>query len=852
MRRSTNIAAQGLAPALKILAKERDVQLVYRTELVGDHQTSGAAGDLTFEEALTQLLSGTGLTYRYLENNAVTIVPTVSGASSSALAAAEGDNSVVQSAVGGAGLAKAAQDTGQESVWDKLRVAQVDQGQAAGATTVSTSSSTASQGANKSPSLEEVVVTAQKRQERLQDVPVSLTVLSGDQIAKTVPQSLTDIAGYVPGLSVVSSTPGQTQIIIRGIGTDSAGLGALVGTYVDDIQVGSNSSAVRGGLYSFDLMPYDIERIEVLRGPQGTLYGAGNMGGLVKYVLVLPELTDLTGAAGVTANTIDHSGGTGWGIRAAVNIPLIADTLAIRLSGFRQDTPGYIDEVDLGLSDYNSYTQEGGRFSGLLKLSDKLSVKLDALLQDIKANGSSAIFVDRQTEQPIYGDFKTAAGAATNEQKTRLYSLTVNWDVDFAALTSVSSWQSFDNPSVLDFGPTNPGLPEALGATTLPSPQDFDLKHKFSQEVRLASPAGHRFQWMLGGYYTDEVSQNNQKLFALDASGQQVPGVNPVISFYLPWDYTEWAAFANGTVAFGERFDLAAGVRYAANRQSGDVTSYGLFIDGSLSPPSQPESIKFNEDVTTWMVSPQWHLTRNSMLYARVATGYRPGGYSFALDPVSPRTFKSDSLTNYEIGYKTTVLDSRLSLDLSAYDIEWKDVQVTLVDPVLQTQYFGNGDTARSRGAEAGAAYSAAGGLSLGATVSFTDAHLTANAPGIGGVDGARLPLSPRWQASLRADYQHKLRGDVNFQAGVGWRYADNQWTIVSSNPESSLETQPRPVDAYLGLQFTHISTRLFVRNAFTSEPGLSILNDRSPTAGPYTLARVQPRTIGVVIDAKF
>lgn len=707
--------------------------------------------------------------------------------------------------------------------------------------------------------LEEIIVTAQKRNERIQDVPASITVLDSQRLSKTEPQSLMDLGGYVPALSVVSGngTAGQTQLTLRGIATDSIGLGALVGTYVDDVQVGSNSAAVRGSLYSLDLMPYDIERLEVLRGPQGTLYGAGTMGGLLKYVFRSPNLSEFEGRAGATANTISESRGTGSGARAAVNVPIISDRLGFRLSGYRQKTPGYVDDIGLGKRDYNAYTQEGARIAGLWQATENLAIKASAMYQTIDATGSANIPIQRANLQPQYGNFKaSSSGAATNEQEAQLYALIVDWNVGFASITNALSWTKLDSSSLSDltafFSSTINALTGGASANaTAPFILRFELKDKLTEEFRITSPSDGRFKWMVGAFYTDEDSTNDQELLALDASGNGIPNVNPFLYFFLPWKYKEGAVFANGTVDVGHNVDLNFGVRYAKNWQRSETVSYGRSVNGSTTAPAAPDVVRFSEAVSTWMLSPEWHISQTSMLYARVATGYRPGGYSFALNSAVPKTFESDRLVSYELGFKGTFLDDHLSIDAALFSIDWEDVQVNIVDPVTRFSYFGNGGRARSRGGEISAHYTVIDDLRLGATVSNVDAKLRDAAPGIGGLPGDRLPLSPRWSAALTVDYTHQLMNGIGVETGAGYRYSDEVWTSVSSSPGAGLNKQARPVDFYTGIQYGRASARFFVRNAFNSEPSAHALNNRT-SASPSRLTLTQPRTIGVSVDVDF
>lgn len=700
--------------------------------------------------------------------------------------------------------------------------------------------------------LAEVVVTATKREERIQDVPASITALSGEELEKTAPKSLTDLAGYVPGLTVVSNgTPGQAQVSLRGISSQPA-LGALVGTYVDEVPVGSSSAYNQASLQSLDLVPYDLDRVEVLRGPQGTLYGAGAMGGLLKYVFKNPDLNEFEGRAGVTGEDIQGSGGIGVGVRASVNIPLISDELGVRASGYREKTLGYIDNIGISARDYNPVTQEGGRVASLWRPADKLTVKFTAMFQNIDANGNANVVIDPQTLQPQYGPLKTTSALGTSyTQRWQLYSLVANWDMGYATLTSVSAWEKSHVDVITDltntFGPVISG---ATGINTI-DPYDTTVRlNKYTQEVRLTSPSGKRLEWMLGTYYTNEDGENVQVGTAEDPTGAAISGLNPLLNSDAPSNYKEVAAFANGTFKFTDQFAISAGGRYAHNEQVAESTIYGLLL-GTLTPP--PE-FRFtpSQGVFTWMVSPEWHVTKDSMFYARAATGYRPGGIS-TLAGVPP--FKADTLTDYELGFKGMMPGGRVAFDADIYQINWDKMQALIYNAQGTLAYVGNATTARSRGGEVEVAYLMTDHLRVGASAGYADSRLTGDAPSIGGVSGAELGGTPRLNGALTVEYHAPVRANTTFEAGAGYRFASAMWDEPSSNSTATKQQQGRPLDLYVGLGGDRLDTRLYVRNALNSQTHYVYVADPSafaPGSNGLTLVPLQPRTIGLSVDVMF
>ncbi len=426
----------------------------------------------------------------------------------------------------------------------------------------------------------EVVVTAEKRTERLQDVAASVSVVSGRSLEQIQATQLQDWSGYVPGFTVAEAgAPGRSFIALDGIAP--IGAASEVGLYVDETPIGSSSSFAGANGFSMDLLPYDLDRAEVLRGPQGTLYGASTMGGLVKYVLAGPDLTGFSGRVGGDVFGIAHAGEPGGGGRAEVNIPLMANTLAVRLSGYYETTPGYIDNATTGAKNDNALNQGGGRFALLWRPRSDLSVRLGAIYQNTHADNQPFVALSTVDGRPLngpYSNINTLPEPST--QALQLYDLTVNWERPWANLTSITSYQTFTNQTIQDltdyigvylglFGAPGPGLSDFH--------EDYRLK-KFTQEVRLASPQNKRLEWMVGAFYTHETSSNYEVINAFDATGAPLAGLTPLELLTLPSSYQEYAFFGNATLHVTDWFDVGAGVRYAHNDQSFTETSSGTLV----------------------------------------------------------------------------------------------------------------------------------------------------------------------------------------------------------------------------------------------------------------------------------
>ncbi len=254
--------------------------------------------------------------------------------------------------------------------------------------------------ATDSDALTTIVVTAEKREESLKDVPMSVTALGGVSLDKLQDRDFSDYAALVPGLSLATSQPGFTRLTLRG--QNAGGVGSTVAVYLDESPFGSSSALLNGSILSGDFDTWDLQRIEVLRGPQGTLYGANSEGGLLKFVTTAPVLGSFSGAVEATGESVDH-GGTGWDTRAVVNLP-VGDKVAWRISGFEQNVPGYINDPSRGKSDLNAGHKEGGRVSMLAAPTSDLTIRLTATSQQSDYDGTPAIDVDPVTLKPLHGD----------------------------------------------------------------------------------------------------------------------------------------------------------------------------------------------------------------------------------------------------------------------------------------------------------------------------------------------------------------------------------------------------------------------------------------------------------------
>jgi iron complex outermembrane recepter protein len=702
--------------------------------------------------------------------------------------------------------------------------------------------------------LETVVVTAQKREESLQDVPMGISALAGSTLDNLQARDFAGYAALVPGLSLASVQGGQTRLTLRG--QNAGGVGSTVAVYIDESPFGSSTALLNGSIDTGDFETWDMQRIEVLRGPQGTLYGANSEGGLLKFVTNAPELGKFSLAGEANGESVSH-GGNGWDGRALVNVPL-GDKIALRVSGFYDELPGYINDPASGRQDVNDGRKYGGRASLLAAVTDDLSIRVTAELQNTTYDGTNVVDINPVTLQPLYGDLAQERPVPEpSDFRYENYNATIDWNLGAFKLLSATSYGILDANTVTDGTPIYGGLAAGLfGGTGAPLDGDTRLE-KFTQEIRLASPSSERLEWQVGGFFTHESGALVQNLYAVTAPTGPVLGllVQPVIDS----TYKEGAGFLDLTYHFNSQFDLQAGGRWSSNSQNAtQTTTYDPTLAGLLGVVPNPQIVygESSQHVWTYSLAPSWHFATNGMVYARLATGYRPGGPNVvppAAPPDVPREYGSDKTTNVELGVRSTQLDGRFSLDLALYHVDWKNIQ--LVEVINAFNINANGGTATTEGVEWTFGYVPVQGLTLQWTGAYTDAKLTSAAPPpIDAPSGAPLPFAPKWGTSVDGEYKHTVFGDYSGFLGATYSYVGSR----SSDFASSTATPPGQVilpsyntyGARLGLENGRYRLTLYGKNLSDSR---GFTNYSSFPSSPYSTVTVtQPRTIGLTLSAKF
>ncbi len=709
--------------------------------------------------------------------------------------------------------------------------------------------------------LEEIVVTAQRRAERLQDVPEAITALSGDALNELHQQGNADLANQVPSLSLAVLGPGESTLAIRGLGT-SYGLSPAVSYYVNETPIDIRTDGYAGAP---DIDFFDIARIEVLRGPQGTLYGASSMGGALRVLTAQPDPKAFAVNAELGGSSVE-GGGAGYLAKSAVNLPLATDA-AVRLVGTFEHVPGYINRVTPG--DYNvSYPNDpvvqrrindadlkGGRILGLWQPVDGLTISPSVMISEVNAASNSQYF----SNLPRY----SVAGYYPTPQNSRLIvgNLSLTYDAGFANLLSSTSVISRNVDTLGDFSLFFANFAPVFGLTYPPNTPgtDFDTSHNdgFVQEFRLTSPADQRLRWVAGGYFSryrqHSTESTNSAAFADELGQTDSPNL---YSFDQTVIDQQAAVFADLTFKLWPQLELTVGERYyqlrdsLENEQSGDLAAPNQPLVHAKASGSSPRTVL------------TYHPTSDATLYATAARGYRPGGPNVGLpagvgctlnNAYSP-LYQPDSVWNYELGAKTEFFERRLSVDIALYRIDWKNVQQAVTDPGCGSLFVANVGSARSRGVEAEINWKPTSHLLFTLGSSYTSAQYESiDGPfqGASAVQaGDAVPDIPRQKLNIGGEYTQPM--------GMFIGYADVDWTHQGSVPTGFTYKDVRPayntLEAALGLRRGPYDVSLYGHNLTNSTGIVSIQESNVYSYGSVFKSEITtpPRTIGVDLKMHF
>jgi iron complex outermembrane receptor protein len=717
--------------------------------------------------------------------------------------------------------------------------------------------------------VEEVVVTATRRSERLQDVPLSVTAFSQAELTQKGIVGFEGLARETPGAVLNVASDNNARLTARGISTNGWGAGLQTTTtiYLDELPLSTVGNTV-----TLNPNLYDIERVEFLRGPQGTLFGSGSLSGALRILTHSPDLTRFDASALVDIGHTSEGGAIRQRYDGMVNIPLIDNTLALRVVGFHRNEDGYIDNIGTGEKNSNSLRDSGGRAILLWQPTDRFSTKLLASYEDSDPN-------DASLTNPRLGERKRLSTRKDlYTSKTQFYNATLNYRFDGADLTSSSTYAIQDGNFTVDLAGTTAGLvPFYL--------DDVYNARTFVQETRLVSGTGSKFDWVLGGFYlhreTEVVGVNQSTpefLTARRITG--LPADARFNDFGTDTHQYELAGFGDLTYHFTDKVSLSGGVRYG--KYGATVDTYPgfttqLYFFYALNGIRAPLPVAQNGASTahfpsasrnSWRASLTYEPSHDLTTYVSVSTGYRTPVYNARAgninladptDLIIPAGAGSDDLTNYEIGLKGRWLDGRVTSNLAAYFIDWRNIQVQANRRSDAIQFATNVGRAESKGLEAEITVTPATGLTFGLNGSWNEAKVTElsaqEAIISGAVKGSRL-ASPHLQGSFYGTYSYALGGTAT---GFSSFQIQHVGSFPNGFPNTPGRTTLSPLyastDSYsyvnlqTGIGFGKLSATLYVENLGNSD-AVVYVHPESFIDSRYTILR--PRTFGVRVGYQF
>jgi outer membrane receptor protein involved in Fe transport len=701
-------------------------------------------------------------------------------------------------------------------------------------------SASSSSRASSPQTVSEVIVTAEKRDERLMQTPAPVAVVNAATLVATNQVTLSDYYAQVPGLNFTTDIRGTSAVSIRGLST-TLFENPTVATLIDDVPYTFMAAASsQPGLVELD--PNDISQVEILRGPQGVLYGAASLGGIIKYDTVRPSTEGLNGQIDIGATGVSHSDDAGYNVGGAINVP-ISKQLAIRASGLYRSDPGYVDNVLTGQDDVNSGHVGSGRLAVLWRPSQDFLLEVSALFQDRKLDGSPIV----ESSNPFaggapLGDLQQAdiRDSGVYDRELRSYAAKMLGTLGGINITSVTAYTSTGNKGNLDFSYVF--VPLGLPATAV---VDDNHSNKFTQELRFDSTLGH-FDWLLGGFYTRETVHLNQGFTFYDPM-KGVP-VGPFLNNIAAGGYEEGAVFGDVTYHLTKRLDIQLGGRYSDNRQTFGQSQSTFGGPPVITPKSSSTGSSF-----TYLVTPKWKITEDLMVYARFASGYRPGGPNAFVTPGSglPTNYGPDTTDNYEVGLKGFFFDHKLSIDGSAYYIDWKNIQITNTQHPSGISYVINGPGATSKGVEVTVSARPLPGMTIGATASWNDARLSEGLPVESGEiasKGDRLPYSSPFTGNISLDQEFALTGEATGFGGLSLSYVSARQDEFGQ-PGFPRVTNPAytQVNVDAGVHYKTLTVTVYVNNVGDKR---GILQDLANIPGVYSI--IQPRNAGIQVSKKF
>lgn len=696
-----------------------------------------------------------------------------------------------------------------------------------------------------------IVVTAQKREQVAQDVPMSLYALSASAIERQGITSLQDLGNSVSGVSIAAGNAGAMRLTIRGASDISSSnqSASVNGLYIDETVM----SYVPGYMPEVSLL--DIERIEVLRGPQGTLFGDGAEGGTLRIITRKPDSTSTFGRVKLGGYSTEK-GGQGWAAQGSVNLPLVRDVLAVTVAGGYRDLPGWIDIPDINIKDSNTSKLVDGRIAVRFTPNDALTV--DAFYQI----GRSKIRDFISTERDELNPRKVAAafgagpvgGLSPSEGNLDIGALTISFDTGPATLVSASSLTTSTYDTNRDL---TTALPAAFPAFMVPKAIAQSIyrvrSHAFTQEVRLVSNGDRKLQWTLGGYFKHE-NRSVEDGFVFN-----VPAIQTVDQ---PLSHSDqkgdaWAVFADLDYRLTEQLSVQAGLRYFKDDKTFSVKQLtGSAFPLGFPPAGAVQAGTDSSDATSPKIGLTYKLSRDALVFAKYSKGFRSGGantlplasYAYATSQFGP-----DSLNSFEVGLKTSPF-AGWTANVYLYHNDWRDLQLPFRTNDGVFTYVRNAGNAKADGVEVEIAADVTPALNIGLTYAYNNSAIDADVRDTFGnlivAKGSQLPINSKNKVTATAHYERSVASNLTLSLDGRYRWASATFSDPGNTPAFANEPTSQ---LYLGASLAGGwgTVTVFVDNVFDRADTTA----KYPPAGPplYVYSSfLRPRNFGLEFKREF
>jgi outer membrane receptor protein involved in Fe transport len=784
-----NIPREPLDRALKQFAEETGLQVARFSDVAqGSSQVGPLIGHFTTEEALSSLLAGSGLTYRILSHRTIAIVRP-SG----------------HDAVPAAGRSQ--EGKGKSSSSPGFRVAQVAQGAVTGADSVKSAKQQSA--SEESPLLQEIIVTAQKYSQRAFDVPISLDVLSGEDLQQDGITNLSDLQYAVPGLRMDDT--GYTQgVYLRGVG-NYEGSGAMVGQYIDEADI-----TTEGVGYSYtgsDTGLYDLDRVEVLKGPQGTLYGDGSMGGVIRYITNKPVLDQFQGNVDV-ATMFTQYGAPSQRIETMLNTPLNDGTLGLRVAGLFEHDGGWVDEPVANLKNINDGNLTDVRAEALWQPTARLKVNAMQIIHRHSYGLDSGEDASGNFT-PLFGTTLTPNASDNSD----LSNLALTYDFDDVQLLNSATYLTEDEDL------HNLFQSETIGSESIWSLfQGYNTGNKdASDELRLAHTGREPWQWTVGSFYKHFTFTAVGPPLIEGPSGSTLSSASTYPISPSGGSSIVSAGFANTSYEV-ERLTLGAGVRYSKDRET-------AFTIGA---PFQEAT--FTSTDPRFFV--QYQVSPNVNIYASASKGFRSGGLS--ADGAPP--FQPESLWSYDLGSKFRFPDEGVRADVDLFDMNYSNFVSSAFNPIF-FEIEANDGKARITGVDADVTWLPVEGWRFTANTEILDTKFLTTTSASGYVPGDRLPYAPIYSFKTSVEREFSLKNKPAYVELDYYEISRTQYRLA--NFPLSQSDILRFLNGRVGVHMSdNLQFAVFAHNLLNDrglESVLSIIDQST---------RSQPRTFGIEFTA--